>query len=231
MKKKIIIFDLDGTLCELRGGIQPEDKELLWKLHEKGYKLAICSGKPAAYLSGLTRQLEINDMVLIGENGSVLQFGGIYPPSEAYTLPYSKTVKKALRQVQEDIEELIPGIWFQPNNVVVTPFPKKAEEFDIIQNYLDTHKENLEGVEIFRHVDCFDLVPTGMTKFDGLKKLTEITGIQPEEMIAVGNGVNDIPMFQYAGLALGILLPDEPEVDKSFSNITEVLTFILEECD
>ena len=229
MKKKIAIFDLDGTLCELRGGIRTEDKKLLQELGKKGMKLAICSGKPVSYLSGLTRQLEINDMILMGENGSVIQFGGIYPPDMVCTLPYSRKVKKALRQIQEDLEELLPDVWFQPNNVVVTPFPRKEEDFEVIRNYLDQHEDLLEGVEIFRHVDCFDLVPTGMTKYDGLSKLTELTGIAPEEMVAIGNGVNDIPMFNYAGLALGIGLYGQPEVDKNFDSITEVLQYLIDD--
>ena len=228
MKKRLVVFDLDGTLAPLGQGVEQKDLDILKKLNECGVKLAICSGKPTYYLCGFVRQIGIPDMILLGENGSVIQFGIHLPPQIYCTLPYERSVKSALRQIEEDISSMIPGIWFQPNSVAVTPFPRNEEEFDRIQEYLDEHRELLEGIETFRHGDSFDFVPGGITKYDGLQKLTQMTGITADEMIAVGDGVNDLPMFSYAGLSLGIGLEDTEPVDRNFDSITGALEYILD---
>ena len=67
------------------------------------------------------------------------------------------------------------------------------------------------------------------------------------EVIAVGDGVNDIPMFELADIAIGVMgkdVIDEQEnlvqqksdniiwefIDYGFETIGEVLDFILEKC-
>ena len=52
-------------------------------------------------------------------------------------------------------------------------------------------------------------------------------GISAEETIAVGDGVNDYPMFKYAGLSIGINLQDENAVDVNVSNVNEAINHIL----
>ncbi len=228
MKKRLVVFDLDGTLAPVGKGMAQEDVKLLKKIEDCGIKLAVCSGKPTYYLCGFARQMGFPDMILLGENGSVIQFGIHLPPQIYCTLPYERSVKSALRQIEEDISLMIPGIWFQPNSVAVTPFPRDEGEFQQIEDYLNEHKEKLEGIETFRHADSFDFVPGGITKYDGLQKLTQMTGITAEEMIAVGDGVNDAPMFSYAGMSLGIGLEDDHQVDRNFASISEAMAYILE---
>ncbi len=227
LRKRLVVFDLDGTLAPIGQGMSQENIDLLKKISEKGMKIAICSGKPTYYLCGFVRQMGIPDMILLGENGAVIQFGINLPPQIYCTLPYERSVKSALRQIEEDIGDMLPDIWFQPNSVGVTPFPRNEEEFQKIEDYMKEHEELLEGIETFRHVDSVDFVPSGLTKYDGLQKLTQMTGIMADEMIAVGDGVKDAPMFRYAGLSLGIQLPEEDMADRNFASITESMEYIL----
>ena len=53
-------------------------------------------------------------------------------------------------------------------------------------------------------------------------------GVKAEEMIAVGDGINDYPMFEFAGISLGIGVKEEDKVDKNFVSITEALEYIQE---
>jgi len=47
----------------------------------------------------------------------------------------------------------------------------------------------------------------------------------------VGDGVNDYPMFEYAGHAVGISVKDESRVDVSFAGIEEALVYLLGRMD
>jgi len=45
-----------------------------------------------------------------------------------------------------------------------------------------------------------EITPLGVHKAAGLEALLKYTGIRREELIAVGDGYNDISMIQFAGL-------------------------------
>ena len=79
-KYKLVVFDLDDTLAVTGQAVLPEDVKLLKEIEKTGIKIAVCSGKPVYYLCGFMRQLGINDAIMVGENGAVIQFGISLPP-------------------------------------------------------------------------------------------------------------------------------------------------------
>lgn len=228
---KLVVFDLDETLAVTGQAMLQENIKLLKSLEEKGVTISVCSGKPTYYLCGFMRQIGLNFPILLGENGSTAQFGIDLPPKQFYTLPYSGAARESLLCIKREIDKAVPGIWYQPNEVGVTPFPRSAEEFDVIAGILKENEAMLYDVEIYRHVDSFDIVPKGISKKKGLQKLGEVLGISPQEMAAVGDGVNDYPMFEYAGLAVGVNAKDEEKVDRNFGTLKETLEFLHQEIE
>ena len=226
---RLIVFDLDGTLAKLGRGILPGDLALLKQLEDAGARIAICSGKPTYYLCGLMRQVELRAPILVGENGAVIQFGVDLPPKEYYVAPYSPGAKRSLRLIKDMLETAAPDMWYQPNEVGLTPFPRDESGFDVIQSCLDTLAPQLEDLIIYRHCDCFDIMPDGITKKSGLERLGRLLGIPPEETAACGDGVNDYPMFEYAGLSVGVNVKEPEKVDRNFSSIHKALSFLLKQ--
>ena len=224
--KKLIVFDLDNTLAEHGKGIAASDIEKLKQFEENGIKIAICSGKPVHYLSGFMRQVGLKKPILLGETGAVLQVGVELPPKELHILPYSNKIKEVLAFIKAEIDAKLPDIWYQPNMVGVSPFPKCEDEFAIIDQLLRENKDKLQDVQVYRHPDCFDIIPTGIDKKAGVQFLAQQLSFTTEEIVAVGDGVNDYPMFEYAGLALGVKVKDETKVDQNFGGITEVLDYL-----
>ena len=86
---KLIVFDLDNTLAPVGKGILPETIQMLKEIEKSGIKIAICSGKPTFYTCGVMRQVELDDPILIGENGAVIQFGVDLPPRRYEVQKYS----------------------------------------------------------------------------------------------------------------------------------------------
>lgn len=223
---KLIVFDLDNTLAEHGKGIVATDIEKIKKLEAKGIKIAICSGKPVHYLSGFMRQVGLKKTYLLGENGAVLQVDVELPPKELYILPYSEQAKESLAFIKKEIDAKLPGIWYQPNMVGVSPFPKCEEEFDIIAELLQEKADQLQDIQVYRHPDCFDIIPEGIDKRAGVHFLAQKLNLVRDEIVAVGDSMNDYPMFAYAGLSLGVNVKDESKVNKNFKTITEVLDYL-----
>lgn len=223
---KLIVFDLDNTLAEHGKGIAATDIEKIKKLENKGIKIAICSGKPVHYLSGFMRQVGLKTPYLLGENGAVLQVNVELPPKELYILPYSMQAKESLAFIKSEIDAKLPDIWYQPNMVGVSPFPKSQDEFDIIAELLEEKADQLQDIQVYRHPDCFDIIPVGIDKRAGVHFLAQKLSLMRDEIVAVGDSLNDYPMFAYAGLSLGVNVKDEKQVNKNFKTITEVLDYL-----
>lgn len=224
---KLIVFDLDGTLAALGKGILPEDLALLRRLEETGARIAICSGKPTYYLCGMMRQVGLRAPVLVGENGAVIQLGVDLPPKDYFVAPCSDAAKRSIRLLKETLEQDVPGMWYQPNEVGLTPFPRNDAEFAAVQGVIDALAPQLQDVVIYRHCDSFDITPEGVTKKSGLARLGALLGIAAEETVAVGDGVNDYPMFEYAGLSVGVNVHDESKVNVNVASAGEALSFLL----
>ena len=224
---KLMVFDLDGTLADLSTGIQPRNVARLRALEEKGARIAICSGKPAYYLCGLMRQVGLRAPILVGENGAVIQFGVDLPPRAYHVAPHSDAARRSIRLLREAFDAAVPGLWYQPNEVGLTPFPRDDAEFGALQRCIDALAPQLEDLIIYRHCDSYDITPSGITKKSGLARLGGMLGIAPEETAAVGDGVNDYPMFEYAGLSVGVNVREADKVDVNFATPDEALEFLL----
>ncbi|MBO5777750.1 MAG: HAD hydrolase family protein [Clostridia bacterium] len=51
--------------------------------------------------------------------------------------------------------------------------------------------------------------------------------MENEDFIAVGDGVNDYPMFDFAGLSIGINLKDTSKATINFDHINKALKYLL----
>jgi len=224
---KLIVFDLDNTLCPTGKGMTRSSMELMCALEETGARVAIASGKPTYYLCGFARQIGLKNPAFVGENGAAIHIGMELPPKAYEQMPYSAAARQSIVLLREEIEKALPGIWFQPNVTGLTPFPRCEAEFDVIEGVIESLQERLEDIIIYRHADSFDITPCGITKQSGLARLGEMLDILPEETAAVGDGVNDYPMFEYAALALGVNVADEQKVDMNFACVDDAMKELL----
>ena len=227
---KLIVFDLDGTLAkDGYSAIIEENLSKLKEIEKRGVKIAICSGKPTHYLCGFLRQCDWKTPIMMGENGSVVQFGILTPPTFFHILPYSDEAKKSLKFLKEEIERRIPNMWFQPGLTAVTPFPKNEQEFQIIDGIFKEHKEKLKDILYYKHCDCYDVVPNGLNKGVAVEWLCNYLGIDTSEAATVGDGINDYCMFQKVEHSFGINLPNKEKARYNYTSLSEVLHHIEKE--
>lgn len=81
--------------------------------------------------------------------------------------------------------------------------------------------ERLKGkLSIYRSANFFlECVPLGIEKSQSIDKLAQEIGIKREEIIAVGDGYNDMGMIKYAGLGVAMANADE-EVKSAADYVT-----------
>ena len=225
---KLIAFDLDNTLAGVGKPVTDGDVERLKQLEASGVRIAICSGKPTYYLCGFARQLGLKAPILVGENGGVIQFGVDLPPKRYYTLPCSDGAARSIELLRTAIVERLPAMWFQPNIIALTPFPTCQGDFDAIEDAIASLEGELQDVTIYRHFDSYDVIPDNISKGSGLAYLAQLLGITAADIAAVGDGVNDYPMFEYAGFSLGVGLKEPERADHNVDTSTQALEYLLQ---
>ena len=79
----------------------------------------------------------------------------------------------------------------------------------------------LQGeISVYRSEPYFlELVPLGIDKAQSLAVLLDKLGMKREEMVAIGDGYNDLSMIQFAGLGIAMANAQEP-VKKAADYIT-----------
>ncbi|MCG0274866.1 MAG: Cof-type HAD-IIB family hydrolase [Thermosediminibacteraceae bacterium] len=106
------------------------------------------------------------------------------------------------------IEELGRLLKEPPAKIVVSGEPGEVEAFkgELLENLGDR-------IYITSAIkNCIDVLEGSVSKARGLEVLAQHLGIKREEIIAVGDNLNDIEMLQYAGL--GVAMGNAPEMVK-----------------
>ncbi len=86
-------------------------------------------------------------------------------------------------------------------------FPKVilTDDGDKLAKYVEKAEKTFNNLEVFRSEPFFlEICPKGIHKATGIAKIIEILGVKREEVIAIGDGFNDVTMIEYAGLGVAM---------------------------
>ncbi len=229
MKYKLLAVDVDGTLLNSRREITMLTKQSIQKAIEKGIVFTICSGRPVQGVKLITDMLEI-DIPVITYNGAMV----IVDDKVIFSCTMQKEDVLHIERLGQEWGTTI-AIW-AGNRLFVNKLNERALKYAQIsgvspQIYTDVERINgferrLNGllspsVNVHTSQPIFlEFVDRNVSKAVALEKMGEHYGIRREEMIAVGDGFNDLAMIEYAGL--GVAMGNAPEEVK---NAADYITF------
>ena len=117
-------------------------------------------------------------------------------PSE-YTESYARRINVKGSSTHVPLSE-----WIDCDMVKLLSIVPEERALDIME---ELRREFPEGVNIMRsHPTYIEIVAKGVDKGDALKKLAEALGIAREEVLAFGDGENDISMLDFAGTGCAV---------------------------
>ena len=225
---KAVFFDIDGTLWDRHNNIPESAKESIRTIRRNGHLAFIDSGRTRGYItdpgllsigfdgivSGCGTMLEYRgetifrhliDRDLAARTIKLVRGYGMRPilegPEYLYMEerefgndPYGRKLFKELgdRRVSIDDNE---GKWD------ICKLSCATEGCDIEACYGEL-KEEFDFIIHSRSV--VEMVPRGFGKGKGLIRMAEAAGISVSDTIAIGDSVNDIDMFQTAGLSIAM---------------------------
>lgn len=180
---KLICLDLDGTLLTSSGFIDDYTLETLNKLYDKGYIIAIISGRPLNAVKHITRKLKHHWD--IGMNGQ-----------QIYNIENDKLITKAMLHAT-DLNKLYAESCNYPlicnihdDNQAAICFPKKFKLYAVLYNFIEQfrwigkQKQNAKK-HYFNDIKDTKIETVGKICFAGQKKYiqkltTTLTNKYPE---------------------------------------------------
>jgi Cof subfamily protein (haloacid dehalogenase superfamily) len=231
--KKIVFFDIDGTLLDHDKNLPLSTKRALEELKNNGVFVAIATGRAPFMFESLRSELGIDSFVSFNGQYVVFENQVIYqnPLDTDEIEKFLKETKKndhplvfltektmkATVEHHSYIEESLGTLKF--------PHPESDPHFyenrNIYQSLLfcEEEKEQYYRKEypsfsfVRWHPYSVDVLPFGGSKAEGIKKMIERLNFELEDVYAFGDGLNDIEMLKAVGtgVAMGNGAPEAKE--------------------
>lgn len=244
MSKKIVFFDIDGTIYDYTKGIPDTTYTAIKQLRENGHLAIVCTGR--------TRIMIFEDILKLGFDG-IIAGGGTYVEYNNkmifdYSLP-RELIIEVVEQMREngfipipegrenmyfDVDELndkfqsIYNIYKEalPNNILPIDYStinaaKVSARFTERSNLNAIIKRLNNKFTFVNHNDeLLELIPIDYSKAIGVEKLINYLKIDRRNTFAFGDSFNDLEMLQYVeyGIAMGNAHPDLKNIIKYHTN-------------
>ncbi len=241
---KAVFLDIDGTMVSFRTHRVPDSAAFaVRRLREKGIKVYICTGRHMLFIDNLgdlefdgyitvnggyctdssgkcvhSRTIPVEDILKMKE---ILESGNAFPCTVVQeNAAFVNFADGRLHEVLSLInlpappERPFSDALISPVYQMICVFDGKTEEQVIAR---------MPGCETTRwHPYFADIVPKGSNKAEGIRKIITLEGICPEEIMAVGDGGNDISMLDFAGAGVAMGNADD-EVKAHADYVTDTV--------
>ena len=246
---KILGSDYDGTLNH--GGIGEEKLFAIKKWRAAGHKFGIVSGRSANFLETLLRThpaMELDFFASCSGGYITDREGKVLYEARCDQLPARKLVEDLIvwgcRIIHVSGKEyylVIEGTDGLPDWVYKEKYCSLAElppldYFNQVSVELESSQAAAAVVERIRQKYgdilnplqnniCIDIVPFGVNKAVGLRRLTEVYGGREEDVVVIGDNINDLDMiraFRSYAMASGVQIVKDA-ADEIVSDVTELI--------
>lgn len=231
-KPKLILCDIDGTLIDSTQAITPAFDELKQLIRKNNICFSLASARSLELQQMYIDALEIKSPLLINNGAGAREDGRVIwdeflPPlcvkdavmaanerdmAIFFCWGDTETVYRHNAYIQREIDLYnrynhfyipLASEWpaLKLERVMITD-PEKVGRVDEILPFLEPYKDQLQIVRNdARHLD---VMKKGITKGSSIKRLAEYLGIDLEDVMAIGDGINDIEMIRMVGTGVAV---------------------------
>lgn len=229
---KMIVTDLDGTLLNRDGKVSNASKEYLKNLKEKGYIIVVATGRMyASACDALDDFSYINYCITDSGVTCYDVSSGICMFSNPISVKVAKKFKKYYNENSLYIDICDKNTIYKYSNefdgrknVVttkdwdyifnncreITHITMDMKTNEQVKELYNTLKEENPELDINIMQDSFgekiwiDILNGGSNKFNAISKLATYLNIRDDEIIAFGDGLNDIDMLKKCGVGVSL---------------------------
>ena len=224
-KIKIIFFDIDDTLRNSKTGFIPSTIPTAFKqLRDKGILTGIATGRGIFGVVPEIKTLKpdffvtLNGAYIEDKKGNVIYSNKIAKDKVEEYITWTKEVgidyglvgshaaklSRRTEMISQAIDPIYPDLEVNPD------FYQKEDIYQMwtFEDQGDdlTLPENLSStLRLVRwHEHSSDVVPISGSKAAGVAKVVDQLGFKPENVMVFGDGLNDLELFDYAGISVAM---------------------------
>ena len=230
-RPRLVALDVDGTVVDRDGLLSEAMADAIRRVVAADVPVVLATGRSWHSTIDLVEQLGLPPGLTVCSNGAVIVS---YPPQQIVQA-ITFDPREVIRRVEEfapgtliAVEEIGRGYrlndHFPEGDLTGELVVQSAEELSAlpvtrvilrdprrsVDEFVDlaTHL-GLQGVTYFVGWSAWlDIAPEGVNKATALAQIAADLGVKAEDVLAAGDGRNDIEMLQWAGR--GVALPEAP---------------------
>uniref|UniRef100_A0A0D3ETT6 Uncharacterized protein n=1 Tax=Oryza barthii TaxID=65489 RepID=A0A0D3ETT6_9ORYZ len=223
---------LDGTLLNSKSQVTARNAEALREARSRGVNIVIATGKARPAVIDALNMVDLS-----GRTGIVSESSpGIFLQALLYSLEQKVPLvafsqDRCFSMYDDPLVDSLHYVYHEPKAEIVSSIDQLLGTAEIQKVlFLETPEGISSALRPFwekaiegrarvvqAQPDMLELVPPATSKGNGVKILLDHLCISPDEVMAIGDGENDIEMLQLA--SLGVALANGSEKTKAVANI------------
>ena len=235
-KIKIIFFDIDDTLRNSKTGFVPSTIPTIFKqLREKGILTGIATGRGIFGVVPEIKALKpdffvtLNGAYIEDKKGNVIYSNKIAKDKVEEYITWTKEVgidyglvgshaaklSRRTEMISQAIDPIYPDLevdpdFYQKEDIYqMWTFEEQGDDLVLPESLAST----LRMVRWHEHSS--DVVPISGSKAAGVAKVVDQLGLKPENVMVFGDGLNDLELFDYAGISVAMGVSHEKIKEKA----------------
>lgn len=222
--KKIVFFDIDGTLLDHNKKLPDSTKMAIAQLQNNGIYTAIATGRGPFMVYPILEELKMD--AFVSYNGQLavykddivfknplstpklekleevtrsFQHSLVYMGMDRMysNIEYDERIAQSVGTLQMHHPQFLPD-YYQTNDIFQSLLFIKENEEEYLQQFVD-------DFEFVRWHDlAIDILPKGGSKAAGITQLINKLGFKMEDVYAFGDGLNDIEMLGAVGTGVAM---------------------------
>ena len=224
-KIKIIFFDIDDTLRNSKTGFIPSTIPTVFQqLREKGILTGIATGRGIFGVVPEIQELKpdffvtLNGAYIEDKKGNIIYCDKISKDKVEEYIAWTKEVgidyglvgshaaklSRRIEMISQAIDPIYPDLevdpdFYQKEDIYqMWTFEERGDDLTLPESLASTLRM------VRWHEYSSDVVPISGSKAAGVAKVVDKLGLKPENVMVFGDGLNDLELFDYAGISVAM---------------------------